>query len=111
MVKIEEVKHIGNMKLSNEKKAVKIHLFSPEKFLICPISQLENDKETKRIYMYQDGKPELVGELQAPKNKGESFWNLILYGNENEDSIIHIKNQYINLMKNYTNLTLGIYEE
>lgn len=103
-VKISEKKHIGNIKLSDSKKAIKLHIFETNKFYVIPIPEFKN--KVGKIFEYTDGISEVVGEFSMPK-KNEKFWQIKI-GNT---IIYSIRDTYIQLMLNMSDLCLKVYDE
>lgn len=97
--------HLGNVKLSESKKAVKVHIFNGEKKYVIPLKELSENTTVGRVYEYLNGKPEIVGEI-FKETKQSSFYTLNI-----GDNIFNIKNNYVKLLLNNTNLTLPIYDE
>lgn len=100
----DEKKHIGNAKLSEAKKAIKIHFFENNKFFVIPLKEIEN-RTVGRVYEYSDGIPEVAGEILPPK-KNSNLWTIII-----KSQFYYLKDNYVVMLQNNTNLTLGIWEE
>jgi hypothetical protein len=97
-------KHLGNVKLSEAGKAIKIHVFETEKFLVIPLAEISK-RELGRIYEYIEGEPEIVGEIIPPEN-GKKNYKLVI--NEN---IYFLKETYVQLLLKGSKLTLMLMEE
>jgi hypothetical protein len=99
-------KHIANLKLSEGKKALKIHFFMGDKFCIIPLHEFK--KPIGKVFEYIENIPEIVGEILPPqKGSGKiKLWRISIKTN-----MYYIKDTYIQLLLNESNLTLPIYEE
>ena len=97
--------HLGNAKLSDSKKAIKIHIFEGDKFFVIPRKEISDSCAVGRVYEYQDMKPEICGEIFKPE-KTSDFYTMRIQG-----VLYHIKTTYINLLLNDTNLVLPIHQE
>jgi hypothetical protein len=100
-----EKKHIGNLKLSESKKAIKGHIFATELFFVISLSEIQGNKVGK-IYQYISGQPEIIGEILPPTNKNKPMYQVNI-----DHEIYYIKPSYIQMFQNGSNLTLGIFEE
>jgi hypothetical protein len=98
-------KHIGNLKLSESKKAVKGHIFTLELFFVISLAEIAGNKVGK-IYQYVEGRPEIIGEILPPTKNTKPLYQLKI-----DNDFYYIKEQYIKLFQNGSNLTLGIFEE
>jgi hypothetical protein len=100
-----EKKHIGNIKLSYSKKAIKIHIFTPENFYVIPLMELEHN--VGKIYQFKEGISEIVGEIIPPEKGKKQLWSVHIKNTQ----IIYIKDNYIKMLKNNSGLSLPIQEE
>ena len=100
-----EKSHIGNIKLSQSKKAIKLHIFNPEKFYVIPIQELSC--KTGKVYEFIEGESEIVGEICSPEKGKKQFWKVII----KNSLILYIKDTYIQMLKNESLLSLPINEE
>jgi len=98
-----EKKHIGNLKLSATKRAIKIEIFNPQKYYVIPLKELDN--KVGKVFEYIDSYPEVVGEIHQV-NKNTNLRDLFIKAN-----IYHIKNTYLEILKNGSELVLQIFEE
>ena len=97
--------HIGNLKLSESKKAIKGHIFSLGLFFVISLSEIQDNKVGK-IYQYVNGNPEIIGEILPHTKGGKPCFRAII-----NDVSYFIKKQYIKMFQNGTQLTLAIYQE
>lgn len=104
-VEKSEKLHIGNAKLSETKKAVRIHIFEGDQLFVIPLQEISLKKEIGRVYEYQGIQSEICGEIFKRDNNSEFYTMRI------KESEYFIKTTYINLFLNNTNLTLPIYQE
>jgi hypothetical protein len=105
-----EKEHIGNVKLSESKKAIKIHIFSPEQFFVIPISEITKElnhpkPKIAKVFQYVNGEADVVGELYPPVNE-KKYYSLTV-----ESETYKIRTNYIQLLLNNSNLTLNVYKE
>jgi hypothetical protein len=100
-----EKEHIGNIKLSASKKAIKLHLFNPEHFYVIPLQDLS--QKVGKVFEYIEGIPEVIGEISQPEKGKKQLWKVIIKNNR----FIYIKDSYIQMMKNESELSLPIHEE
>lgn len=98
-----EKQHLGNLKLSESKKAIKIHLFKPERFLVIPINELSHKNTVGRVLTYIDGEAEIVGEIYPQANSKYHVLKI------DEDEFF-IKSTYIELLLKGSELVLVIQE-
>jgi hypothetical protein len=98
----DKKKHLGNIKLSNSKLTIKVHIFNPEMFLIIPLRNI--DAQISKVYSYAGSIPEVVGEITHKEKT--PFYQLKI-----KRTIYSIRANYIDLIKNESMLTLHIYEE
>jgi hypothetical protein len=101
-------KHVGNIRLSNSKKAISVHIFNPERFYSVPVSVIGN--KVGKVTQFVNQEAQIAGEIIPPNfrnlNSNKNFW-LLKINNE----MFHIKKEYIDILVNNSNLVLGIYEE
>lgn len=107
---VTEKKHIGNMKLSESKKAIKLHLFigGNNKYYVLPLGELQTvikNQKSGRFFEYIDNIPEIVGELLPLKNKSDKYYQANI-----KTDIAYIKTTYIDLLLKGSDLTLMIHE-
>jgi len=107
---VTEKKHIGNMKLSESKKAIKLHLFisGNNKYYVLPLGELQTvieNQKSGRFFEYIENIPEIVGELLPLKNKSDKYYQANI-----KTDIVYIKTTYINLLLKGSDLTLMIHE-
>jgi len=102
-VKLLEKTHLGNVKLSESKSAVKLHIFKYDRFYVIPIQEFF--KPFGKIFEYIEGHPELIGEVSPSKDK-KHLWSFRI-----KTDIFYLKDSYVQMLLNETNLTLMIFEE
>jgi len=100
----KEIVHLGNIKLSDSKKAIKLHIFEGDKFYVIPLQELLNP--VGKVFHYIDGLSEVCGEITQLKRKNKPFYQVKIFTN-----LYYIKSTYIELLKNGSELTLGFFEE
>ena len=100
--KVDKI-HLGNAKLSESKKAIKIQIFDPEQFYVIPIAEITKNVVGK-VYEYVSGEPEIVGEIFLQKEK--KFYELHI-----KENIYYLKSTYVQLFISGSNLVLSIQEE
>jgi hypothetical protein len=100
----QDKKHLANVKLSESKKAVKLHIFETDKFYVIPLMELK--KSAGKVFEYVEGEPVIIGEIVPPKKGVPQFWVLKVKAN-----IYYLKDTYVQLLLNETNLTLSIFQE
>lgn len=100
----KDKRHLGNIKLSESKKAINIHIFETDKFYVIPLMELR--KNAGKIFEYVDGKANLIGEIIPPKKNLSQFWILKI-----KSRLYYFKDSYVQLLLNETELTLSISEE
>ena len=102
---LTDKKHIGNSKLSDSGKAIKIHIFKPEIFLVIPLTEIADKSDIGKVFHYSNNVSEIVGEIYKPKSGGKFFTIHV------DESTYFLQANYVSLLMKGSPLLLPVFEE